>query len=189
MRLAALYLLFFFFLPSPLLLPVSSGLADGTDGLGSGCCFSGGFWFMSNNAELMYKYAEKEVESFDKSIDTITSKLTSILAFSGVMMKFASDLCGSQIKIAVTSFVAIAIVSAIIGLFPKDRGEAIRCHAFMGNDHTWYNGPAEEFQLRIIQQWVIHISKLEELLDFRAFWFKISLTSLSVAALLFAVVN
>jgi hypothetical protein len=144
---------------------------------------------MSNNAELMYKYAEKEVESFDKSIDTLTSKLTSILAFSGIMMKFAADLSSSYLKIAIMIFIAVAIISAFVGLFPQDRGCTVRCHAFMGDDHTWYNGPAEEFQLRIIQQWVIHIALLEKLLDRRAFWFKIALTSLSVAALLFAFVK
>jgi hypothetical protein len=141
---------------------------------------------MSNNADLMYKYAEKEVESFDKSIDTLTSKLTSILAFSGVMMKFAADLSNSYLRIAIMIFIAVAIISAFVGLFPQDRGCVVRSHAFMGEDHTWYNGPADEFQLRIIQQWVIHVDLLEKLLDFRAFWFKIALSSLSIAALLFA---
>lgn len=144
---------------------------------------------MSNNADLMYKYADKEVESFNKSIDTITTKLTSVLAFSGVLMKFVGDLSSGYLRLGIALFVAVAIVSALIGLFPQDRGCAIRSHAFMGDDHTWYNGPAEEFQLRIIQQWVIHIKLLEELLDFRAFWFKIALTSLSIAALLFAFGN
>ena len=137
----------------------------------------------------MYKYSEKEVEGFDKSIDTITSKLTSILAFSGVMMKFAADLSASYLKIAITLFISAAIISAFIGLLPQDRGSTLRCHYFMGEDHTWYNSPPEEFQLRIIQQWVKHIEKLEELLDFRAFWFKIALSSLSISALLFAFVK
>ena len=142
---------------------------------------------MSNNADLMYKYTEKEVESFDKSIDTLGNKLTSVLGFSGVLMKFAADLSNSYLKTAILIFIAAAIISAFVGLFPRDRGIAIRAYAFEGEKADWYYSCSpDEFQLKIIRQWIIHIEKLEELLDFRALWLKVSQGSLCLALLLFA---
>ncbi len=142
---------------------------------------------MSNNADLMYKYTEKEVESFDKSIDTLGVKLTSVLAFGGVLMKFTSDLPSSYLKTAIAIFIAAAIISAFVGLFPRDRGIAVRAYAFEGERADWWYGcSTEEFQLTIIRQWIIHVEKLEELLDFRASWLKISQGCLCLAALLFA---
>lgn len=140
---------------------------------------------MPNNADLMYKYTEKEVEVFDKSIDTLGIKLTSTLAFGGVLIKFASDLSSSYLKTAILIFIAIAIISAFVGLFPRDRGDVVRAYAFEGERADWWYGcSSEEFQLTMIRQWIIHIEKLEELLDFRAFWLKFSQASLCLATLI-----
>jgi hypothetical protein len=129
----------------------------------------------------------KEVESIDKSIDTLGIKLTSTLAFGGVLIKFAADLSSSYVKTAIFVFIAVAIIAAFVGLFPRDRGVVVRAYAFEGERADWWYGcSAEEFQLTMIRQWIIHVEKLEKLLDFRALWLKISQGSLCLAALLFA---
>lgn len=142
---------------------------------------------MTNNADLIYKYTEKEVENFNKSIDIVTGKLTTSLGFAGVVIKFVSDLESGWIKIALTTFVVASILAAFVGLFPKDRGDTLRCKAFFGDKADWWFGsPSEEVQMTIANQWVDHVRLLGNLLDFRTICLKISHGCLVVAALLFA---
>ena len=142
---------------------------------------------MANNADLIYKYTEKEVDNFNKSIDTVTGKLTTSLGFAGVVIKFVGDVDSGWIKISLTAFVVASILVAFVGLFPKDRGDALRCKAFFGDKADWWFGsPSEEVQMSIANQWVEHVRLLENLLNFRTICLKVSHACLVVAALLFA---
>lgn len=65
------------------------GLGSGSGvGLGLGCCLSAMGMETSNNAEFICQYTTKVYEEAKKGNDILTDKLTKVMAFSGVLLKF-----------------------------------------------------------------------------------------------------
>jgi hypothetical protein len=145
-----------------------------------------------NNAEEIYKYTEKEVEGFNKSLDALTSKLISTLGFSGIFLKFVTDIATDEKHpfwlVFISSFaLAIGVGCCISGLYARDSGSIIRSRAL--DDAWWYNATEEEYRFRIIRQWYKHIESLEKLLDTRRVFLNIALGLIALVALLFAFNN
>lgn len=145
-----------------------------------------------NNAEEIYKYTEKEVEGFNQSLNQLTTKLISTLGFSGILLKFVTDIATDKKHpfwlVFLSSFaLAIGVGCCIAGLYPRNSGSTIRARAL--DDAWWYNATEEEYRFRIIRQWYKHIESLEKLLDTRKMYLNIALGLIAFVALLFALNN
>ncbi|HEY9299179.1 MAG TPA: hypothetical protein VIQ31_23045 [Phormidium sp.] len=145
-----------------------------------------------SNAEEIYKYTEKEVEGFNKSLDALTSKLISTLGFSGIFLKFVTDLAADEkhpfwIILISSLALALGVGCCIAGLYARDAGCIIRARTL--DDAWWYNATEEEYRFRIIRQWYTHIDNLENVLDIRRSCLNLALLLIAFVAVLFAINN
>lgn len=140
----------------------------------------------TDNSKLIYEHAEKSVEKINKSIDNITSKLTTSLGFSGVLLKFASDMPSDGVlfsfKICVTLLLLAAICFCGCGLRPKGAGESLTTRYLR---EKLYCYPEEEVRRRVIDQKLISIDALNELAKFRRDFLNCAILSLMLAAVVF----
>jgi hypothetical protein len=80
-----------------------------------------------NNAKLAYEHTKQAWIIANASYDVITTKLTTLLAFSGVLIKFAADLSETSwlvyVKIGICVILIMAIASCCAGLIPRGTGK------------------------------------------------------------------
>jgi hypothetical protein len=84
------------------------------------------------SVELIYKYIEHSLQTTSNSIGRLETRITTLLGFSGLLLRFTIDLpqnlvvysweLGSIFKIGICIILALAIVVCVIGLFPKSSG-------------------------------------------------------------------
>lgn len=194
-------------MPSFLSLPVEFG-GGSLDGGGEGrFCFGGGsfcpdeeldelFCDMEdqtnidsvNNSKLIYEHTEKSIEKINKSIDIVTSKLTSSLGFSGVLLKFASDMPSKgglfSLKVCVTVFLLGAVGFCACGLYPKAGGHSLTSRYLR---EELYYCPEDEIRLQIIDQRLKSIDSLEDLAKSRRSYLNFAVLSLMLAVTFFGV--
>jgi len=141
-----------------------------------------------NNSKLIYEHAEKSTEKINKSIDIITSKLTSSLGFSGVLLKFASDMPSSgglfSLKVCVTLCLLSAVGSCGCGLYPKAGGKPLTTRYLREN---LYYCPEDEVRLQIIDQKLKSIDDLEGVAKFRRVYLNYAVLFLMLAAAFFGI--
>jgi hypothetical protein len=79
-----------------------------------------------NNAKLAYEYTKVVWEKINTSYSTITTKLTTVLGFSGLLLRFAADLSDFAwlvfVKIGICVLLTGAVISCGIGLYPIGTG-------------------------------------------------------------------
>lgn len=79
-----------------------------------------------SNAEFIYQYTEKAFQSVNKSIDIATTKLSQVLAFSGVLLKFAYDIKTDKLTYIPKILLLILLVSSVLfscfGLMARSPG-------------------------------------------------------------------
>ena len=69
----------------------------------------------SNNSEFIYEYTSKVYEEAKRSNDIVTDKLTKVLAFSGVLLKFGYDMESEGLQFA-AKFLVLALLIGSVGL-------------------------------------------------------------------------
>jgi len=148
-----------------------------------------------DNATEIYSYTEKHIEGINKSIDALGSKLISTLGFSGVLLKFISDMAiNSKYPfwfVALSSgALVIAIGCCVSGLYPANSGCAVTPSSLLSDeDSWWYSAPSNLYKLRIVKQWYKHIDSLNENLDRRQSCLRLAIGYLTFVAVLFCVIN
>jgi hypothetical protein len=142
----------------------------------------------SNNLSMIYSYTEKEIDNFNKSIDNLSTKLTATLGFSGVLLKFGSDIPNDNHHFLLRCMISILLFSSIgccaSGLLARDAGKVVRAK-FMLEDR-YYCLTQEDFKLTVLRQWHEHIEDLEKLLRFRRNYLNVAIISLVICGSLFA---
>jgi hypothetical protein len=82
-----------------------------------------------NNAKIAYEYTKVIWDRINSSYDVVTTKLTTSLGFSGLLLRFAADLSDSswliRIKIGVCILLTGAVIFCGIGLYPIGTGEDV----------------------------------------------------------------
>lgn len=68
-----------------------------------------------NNAEFIYQYTSKVYEEAKRSNDVVTDKLTKVLAFSGVLLKFGYDMESTGLQFT-AKFIVLALLISAVGL-------------------------------------------------------------------------
>jgi hypothetical protein len=85
------------------------------------------------SVELIYKYIEQSMQTTSNSIGRLETRITTLLGFSGLLLRFTIDLpqnlvvygweLGSIFKIVICIILALAIAVCVFGLFPKSSGD------------------------------------------------------------------
>lgn len=74
------------------------------------------------NAKLTYEYTKDTLKDVEASYNVVTTKLTTLLGFSGLLLKFASDLPElgwlQNVKMVTCASLVIATIACGIGLYP-----------------------------------------------------------------------
>lgn len=141
-----------------------------------------------DNSKLIYEHAEKCVDKINKSIDNITTKLTTSIGFSGVLLKFASDMPSGGysffFKICVTLLLMGAIGFCACGLYPKQAGDSLTTR-YLREELYYY--PDEEIRRLIIDQKLRSIDQLNDLAKFRRTYLNCAISCLMIATGVFGV--
>jgi hypothetical protein len=106
-----------------------------------------------NNSKLAHEYTEKIWDTVISSRNNVTTKLTTFLGFSGLLLRFASDLNNYgtclNLKILVCFTLSLSIVVCCIGLMPGGSGETHVPPEDFLETTKWYRAPEEEARLYI----------------------------------------
>lgn len=147
------------------------------------------------NIKEIYTYTEKHIEGINKSIDALGSKLISTLGFSGVLLKFVSDMASNKDHIYPFWFTTLASVSLLLaigfcasGLYPVNSGCTVDPKVLLSVPE-WKNCTEDDYRTTIIEQWYKHIDSLESLLDSRQRYLKLAIGLLTFVAVLFCLIN
>ena len=147
------------------------------------------------NIKEIYEYTEKYIDGINKSIDALGSKLISTLGFSGVLLKFVSDMASNKDHVYPFWFIALASTSLFIavgccasGLYPRDSGCTVNPKALLSVPE-WKTCTEEDYRTTIIEQWYEHIDSLEILLIDRQRYLKLAIGLLTFVAMLFCLIS
>lgn len=147
------------------------------------------------NIKEIYNYTEKHIEGINKSIDALGSKLISALGFSGVLLKFVSDMASNKDHVYPFWFIVLASISLLLavgfcasGLYPRNSGCAVHPQALLKYPE-WNSCTEEDYRTTIVEQWFEHIDSLESLLVLRQRYLKLAIGLLTFVAVLFCVIN
>ena len=123
-----------------------------------------------NNAEFIYQYTSRALENVYKSIDVVTDKLTKVLAFSGVLLKFGYDMNPEgylfSAKFLVLGFLVGAIGLCASGLWPKSSGD-IELKPEHLLEEEQYGLTEEAMYVFISRERIKGIPKAKEIRDYR----------------------
>lgn len=140
-----------------------------------------------NNSELIYEYTKDRLKDINRSIDVITGKLTAVLGFSSVLLKFAADIPVEGIqftfKFLVSSCLILAVCFCGSGLLPKASGDSDYLPSVLLD--KYYGESEEEMRERIIRQWIVSIQNLKDLRDDRLQYLNYAMYMVILSALLF----
>jgi hypothetical protein len=103
----------------------------------------------SNNAKLTYEYTKDILREINDSYNAVTSKLTTALGFSGVLLRFAADLSDTAWLIHVKTLICVSLIFSVIacgiGLYPISSGDGAVDQDYYLKDKTGkYYGQTEE---------------------------------------------
>ncbi|MEA5577659.1 hypothetical protein [Anabaena sp. UHCC 0451] len=141
------------------------------------------------NTKLAYEYTESILKDVNKSIDSLNTKMTTVIGFSGVLLRFSADLSNHgyclYIKIAVCTLLAIDIGLCIIGLMPSPCGDVVSPEDLL--DGEWYYKSDERCRHYIASAWKAAIQQLDIQLINKRKCLRYAMWSLALSTILFAV--
>lgn len=141
---------------------------------------------ISNNAEFIYEYTEKTAENINKSIDIVTDKLTKILAFSGVLLKFGVDMPSKgylfSLKFVVIACIVVAIGSCAAGLKTQTREKLLKPGCLL---NEYYGLDKEKMHVMLTNSLIETIPELEKLRDDRITFLDLSIGCLVLSGFVF----
>lgn len=125
------------------------------------------------NTELIYNYTEALLKAQSESLNRLDTKLSVFLAFTGVLVRFVTDLsgkvtvkgltCYSCILLQLLAYVSL-VASALIlclGLTARLKGSVISPKALMRDE--WYFAENSEISDYIISGWIEAEKEYEKL--------------------------
>jgi hypothetical protein len=143
------------------------------------------------NAKLAQELTENTWKDLSNSVDTLSSKLATILGFGGVVLKFTNDLPGDTdylrvIKACVCLCVITAIGLCTFGLIPRGSGKNMLTPDDL-LETEWFYKPDWECRLRISRCIRDAIKGLEKVRTLRAECVFYAICSLATASTLFGI--
>ncbi|ACB50494.1 hypothetical protein cce_1144 [Crocosphaera subtropica ATCC 51142] len=127
----------------------------------------------STNTDLIYSYTEEFLKLQRESLNRLDTKMSVFLAFTGVLVRFASDLsekvtiedfaCYSCLLLQIITYIALGSSALILclGLTTKLSGTVISPKALMKD--RWYFADKNDISDYIISGWVQAEEEYEKL--------------------------
>ncbi|NET00360.1 MAG: hypothetical protein F6K61_07210 [Sphaerospermopsis sp. SIO1G1] len=141
------------------------------------------------NTKLAYEYTESLLKDVNKSIDSLNTKMTTVIGFSGLLLRFSADLSDNSyclyIKIAICVLLAIDICLCIIGLMPSPCGDVVSPEDLL--DREWYYKSDERCRHYIASAWKGAIKQLELQARNKRECLRYAMLSLGLSIILFAI--
>jgi hypothetical protein len=146
-----------------------------------------------NNAKLAYEYTKIVWEKINTSYSTVTTKLTTVLGFSGLLLRFAADLSDFswlvRVKIGICILLTGAVIFCGIGLYPLGTGgDAVNPDQYLEDTTGEIYGLSEEESYLYIARGLSYASKaIEKNRSFRLKCLSYACWCLGVAVIGFAI--
>ena len=147
------------------------------------------------NIKLIYNYTEYQLKLANDSINSLNTKLGSIIAFSGASIGLSINLpnkaflenateqyvCYSCLilKILVCILLIVAVSTSVIGFIPQAGGGMTPSNLLM--DENYYDSD-EDCRLIITKTWIEALAELKSLRDNKANLVKIAILAIGGAA-------
>jgi hypothetical protein len=143
----------------------------------------------TDNTDLIYQYIEKRSDSCRESYDELTKKLTSALAFSGVLLKFVADISEGQyqfiFQISICTALLASIGCCIRGLLAIAAGAVVPARSLLENPY-YSEMPEQELKMEIAKQWVENIDALTKVVGEKSSWLNNAIYCFTTAAAIFS---
>lgn len=144
------------------------------------------------NGKLIYEYTKEYVDSKEIGLDRINQKLTVIIGFSAVLIKFAGDLHSTNNIfniLTITKAIAIivlliSIICSISGLWSKQTAETINPKEL---EADWWYKEDEKIKLFIIRQWFETGIDLEKEAQIRSKLLNVSFLCIIISSICFCI--
>lgn len=143
-----------------------------------------------SNSKLAYEYTEFYLKSVDKGLDSINQKVTTVLASTGILLKFASDLPNSYLSLTISKIVicillVTTIILCFIALKPKEVGDVVYPSELL--DTEWFYEDDDKIRLFVARQWVEASKQLEKEYSKKSKYLQYCYLCISIAAIFFAI--
>ena len=143
-----------------------------------------------SNSKLAYEYTESYLKNVDKGLDSINQKVTTVLASTGILLKFASDLPDSYLSLTISKIVicillVTTIILCFIALNPKEIGDVVYPSELL--DTEWFYEDDDKLRLFVARQWVEASKQLEKEYNKKAKYLQCCYWCISIAAIFFAI--
>lgn len=141
---------------------------------------------------FIYDYTKQSLSSVNRSIDVVTDKLTKVLAFSGLLLKFAVDIENRTdlpifgLKLIIISILMASVGFCAAGLWPKKGSESnLKPSYFVRMAETVDTATREQFQEAAVKAWLQAIPEQAQFRDSRIAYLNLAIGSSVTAGLLF----
>lgn len=109
-----------------------------------------------SNSKLIYEYTEYLLGYFDQGLDSIKQKTTTLLGFTPIVLKFASELPDNDAWLIITKIgtcilLTINIIICIMILNPAKQGDVVKPSELMDD---WFYKEDDRIRLFISRQWI-----------------------------------
>ncbi|MGB5713447.1 MAG: hypothetical protein WBM44_21365 [Waterburya sp.] len=142
-----------------------------------------------SNSRLIYEYTESHLRYYNQGLDNIRQKATTLLGFTGIILKFSAELPSTDIwliltKVGACTLLAANIVICIVVLNPGKAGEVVEPSELI-ND--WFYEEEHHIRLFIARQWLKTCEQLDEVYDWKAKQLQNCYSCIGLAVILFAI--
>lgn len=144
-----------------------------------------------SNIQLIYEYTKLVFNSINENISIVNNKLTTIIGFSALLLRFANDVedCNQWLviaKVTLCVFLVVAIILCILGLAPTDSGDVVSPEELRTD---YYYAEDEECRRYITDNLINSIDQLDSYRDQKVRYSSWAILFLSLATITFAVIT
>ena len=141
----------------------------------------------ANNIEVIQRYTESVYKTIADSISALDTKLTTVIGFSGVLIRFTSDLsiCNSWFiaaRVSVCLLLIGSVICGIVGLVPKPSGPIVTPRE-LRDDH--YYGKEEECRRYITDNLIIAVEQMDRFRAKKRSWLFYGILLLTIGTIVF----
>lgn len=141
------------------------------------------------NIVLIYEYTESVLKSVNDSIRSLNTKLSSVIGFSGVLLKFTSDLRHDTVwfitlQVSICLLLIAASWIGFWGLQPKNVGDIVSPKELR---QDFYYESDEECRRYIVDNWNNAVEQLDQNRDEKQWHLNGAIVSFVLASSLFAI--
>jgi hypothetical protein len=140
-----------------------------------------------NNLEVIQRYTESVHKTIADSISALDTKLTTVIGFSGVLIRFTNDLsiCNNwfvAVKITVCLLLIASVIFSAIGLAPRSSGAIVTPRELR---EDFYYGKNEECRRYITDNLITAIEQMEKFRSRKRHWLFYGILFLTIGTVIF----